>query len=137
MIRSVAAVIAGIATLTITSFAIEAGVNPLLLRFFPHALPNEWALNHNTGVKLIILAYTALCVAAGGFVTAWVARRAKVIHAVVMGVVEVGLTVWVMFEMPQQAPRWAWLLGIAMILPMAWIGAALRVWRDRVHAQGQ
>lgn len=137
MIRSVVAVIAGIATLTMTSFAIEAGVNPLLLRLFPHALPSGWALNHNTGVKLITLAYTALCVAAGGFVTAWVARRAKVIHAVVMGVVEVGLTVWVMFEMPQQAPRWAWLLGVAMILPMAWIGAALRVWRDRVHAQGQ
>lgn len=137
MIRSLAAVIAGIVTLTVSSFAIEAAMNPLLLRFFPHALPNEGALNHNTGVKLITLAYTALCVAAGGYVTARVARRAKVIHAVVMGAIEVGLTVWVMFEMPQHAPRWAWLLGIAAILPMAWIGAALRVWREGVQAQAQ
>ena len=132
MIRSIVAVIAGIVTLTATSFAIEAVANPLLMKLFPHTLPNETALNHNTAVKLITFGYTALCIAAGGFVTAWIARKSKVIHAVVMGVIQAGLTTYVMFDMPNLAPRWAWLLGIVMTVPMAWLGAALLVWRSKL-----
>src|SRR5215469_1947856 len=39
MVRSVLSVLAGIAVLTLASFAIEAALNPLLLRAFPEALP--------------------------------------------------------------------------------------------------
>lgn len=132
MIRSIVAVVAGIVTLTAASFAIEAAANPLLMRLFPHALPNEDALRANAVVKLITLGYTALCVVGGGFVTAWIARKAKVIHAVIMGVIETGLTVALMVEKPQLAPRWVWVLGIVMTVPMAWVGAALRVWRSNL-----
>ena len=134
MIRSILAVVAGIVTLTTASFAIEAAVNPLLMKLFPHALPNEDALNHNPAVKLITFGYTALCIAVGGFVTAWIARKSKVIHAVVMGVIQAGLTTYVMIEKPNLAPRWAWLLGIVMTVPMAWLGAALLVWRSKLQA---
>jgi hypothetical protein len=132
MIRSILAVIAGIVTLAATSFAIEAAANPLLMKMFPHTLPNEAALNHNTAVKLITLGYTALCVVGGGFVTAWIARESKVIHAVVMGVILAGLTVALMLDEPQRAPRWAWVALIVMSVPMAWLGAALLVWRSKL-----
>jgi hypothetical protein len=46
MIRSALAVLAGIVVLTVTSFAIEAVVDPLLLRTFPNALPRRAAISH-------------------------------------------------------------------------------------------
>ena len=53
MLRSVLSVLAGIAVLTVTSFAIEAAVNPLLLRAFPDALPGREALSENLWVRAL------------------------------------------------------------------------------------
>jgi hypothetical protein len=55
MIRSVLAVLAGIVVLTVASFAIEAVADPLLLRTFPHALPNRAAMSHNLPATLFQL----------------------------------------------------------------------------------
>jgi hypothetical protein len=126
MIRSVLAVLAGIAVLTITSFAIEAVANPLLMRMFPNALPNQSAINHNLPATLFLFTYTALCVAAGGYVTAWLARRSERLHAVIMGGVEALLTVWAMLSIPDQAPLPTWITGIALTVPAAWCGGVLR-----------
>jgi len=126
MIRSIAAVLAGLIVLTVTSFAIEWTVNPLLLRLFPQALPNQSALESNLYAALFMYLYTALCVAAGGYVTAWVARRSPVTHAVVMGVVELALTAWAMQAVVVHAPLRNWIVGIAMVVPVAWCGGLLR-----------
>lgn len=132
MARSVLAVLAGIVMLTAASFAIEAAMNPLLMKML--SLPNEAALNQSALVKWVTFGSTALCIAVGGYVTAWLAQRAKVMHAVIMGIVQSGLTVVLMFDRPQLAPRWAWIMGIAMTVPMAFVGAALRVWRSASKA---
>jgi hypothetical protein len=63
MIRSVLAVLAGIIVLTVTSFAIEAVADPLMIRMFPEALPNQAALSHSLPASLVMFAYTALCIA--------------------------------------------------------------------------
>jgi hypothetical protein len=47
MVRSILSVLAGIAVLTLASFAIEAALNPLLLQAFPEALPGPEALASN------------------------------------------------------------------------------------------
>jgi hypothetical protein len=131
MIRSVLAVLAGIAVLTITSFAIEWVTNPLLLKLFPHALPNDAALNASVPAKLIMMAYTFLCVAAGGYVTAWMASRAKVAHAVIMGAIQMVMTVGVMLRWPHQTPLWSWVAGIVLIVPAAWWGGVIYANRSR------
>lgn len=100
---------------------------------FPRALPNEAALDHNVQVKLLIFAYTALCIAAGGYVTAWIARRSPVVHAIVMGAIQVGLTIWAMIEIPEKAPRWFWIAGMMTIIPAAWLGGALRARQSKVR----
>jgi hypothetical protein len=41
MVRSILAVLAGIGVLTATSFAIEAVADPVMMRMFPHALPDR------------------------------------------------------------------------------------------------
>ena len=111
MLRSVAAVIAGIATLTVTSFAIEAVTRP----------QQETAAS-----TVFMFAYTGLCVAAGGYVTAWAARCAKVRHALIMGGMQTALVIPAMMAFPDEAPLWRWLLGMIVIVPAAWCGAKTR-----------
>jgi len=122
MIRSILAVLAGIAVLTATSFAIEAVANPVMMRMFPNALPNQAALSHNLPATLSLFTYTFLCVAAGGYVTAWLARRSKMLHVVIMGVVQVVLTVWAMLSIPEQAPLRNWIASMVLTVPAAWCG---------------
>jgi hypothetical protein len=127
MIRSVLAVLAGIVTLTVSSFAIEAVADPLLLHLFPHSLPNRAAMSQNLPAALVQFTYTALCIAAGGYVTAWLARRSAVRHAVIMGVIEVGLTVWAMVSSADKTPRRNWIVGMAITVPAAWCGGTARM----------
>ena len=126
MIRSVLAVLAGIVVLTIASFAIEEVANPLTLRVFPDALSNGAPLSHTLPARLFMMAYTMLSVAAGGYVTAWIARRSQVWHAIIMGAIQVALTVWAMFKLPHQAPLWAWITGMVLIVPASWLGGVIR-----------
>ncbi len=98
MLRSIAAVLAGIAVLTALSFAIEAAVNPLLLRLFPQALPDSSALLGNKWMKVFTFTYGILCVTAGGYVTAWVAKRLPMQHAAAMGAVQMALTLVAMLS---------------------------------------
>jgi hypothetical protein len=128
MIRSALAILAGIVTLTITSFAIEAAADPLMTRLFPHTLPNRAAISHNLPAALFLFAYTALCVAAGGYVTAWIARRSPMLHAALMGAAQVALTVWAMMSpsLRNEAPLRNWIGALVFTIPAAWCGGLLR-----------
>jgi hypothetical protein len=123
--------VAGILVLTAVSFAIEAIADPLLMKAFPEALPSRQAISHNLPASLFTLAYGALCVAAGGYTTAWVARRWPVRHALLMGAIQAALTVWAMSAMAGQAPTWVWTLSIAMAIPGAGFGGWLYARRTR------
>src|ERR1700690_1860281 len=96
MVRSVLSVLAGIAVLTLTSFAIEEALNPLLIRAFPETLPGPEAFAANPWVRALTFAYGLVCVAAGGYVTARIARRRPMTHAAAMGIVQAGLTILAM-----------------------------------------
>jgi hypothetical protein len=128
MIRSTLAILAGIVTLTITSFAIEAAADPLMMRLFPRALPNRAAISHSLPATIFLLAYTALCVAAGGYVTAWLARRSPVFHSLLMGAVQFALTVWAMMSLSlrNEAPLRNWIGALVFTFPAAWCGGLLR-----------
>jgi drug/metabolite transporter superfamily protein YnfA len=126
ILRSVLAVLAGLVVLTVTSFAIEWAADPLLLRLFPRALPNASALQTNLYASLFMYFYTALCMVAGGYLTAWVARHSPARHAIAMGVVELALTVWAMQAVTTHAPLRNWVIGIVTVVPAAWLGGLLR-----------
>ncbi len=130
-IRSILAVLAGIVVLTIVSFAIEAVAGPLLMRMFPTALPDAAALSANFAARLFMLAYTLFSIAVAGYATAWVAGRAKVLHAAIMGAVEVTLTAYVMMAAPfpevHSAPRWWWIAGMILMIPAACLGGLIRL----------
>jgi hypothetical protein len=126
MIRSVLSVLAGIVVLTVTSFAIEAAVDPLLARIFPNALPDHAAITHNLPASVFMFFYTSLCIVAGGYVTGRLARRRPAQHAAVMGAVQAALTVWAMLSFPDVAPLRNWIVAILLAIPTAWFGGFLR-----------
>jgi hypothetical protein len=126
MTRSALAILAGIFVLTVTSFAIESVTDPVLARVLPDAQSSGATWHHDVR-KLIMFAYTTLCVAFGGYVTAWLARGSEVRHAVVMGAIQMALTVLAMIEFRHKAPIWFWIAGIAVTVPAAWCGAMFRV----------
>jgi hypothetical protein len=132
MLRSMLAVLAGIAVLTAASFAIEAAVNALLLRAFPEALPGPAALSSNPWVKTLTFAYGLLCVAAGGYTAARVARRLPVQHAAALGIVQAGLTILAMLSpVANHASHLQWIIIAIVSIPAALAGGI--VYRSRTR----
>jgi hypothetical protein len=120
------AVLAGIVVLTAASFAIEAAVDPLLLRLFPRALPGPAALTANQWVRTFTFAYGLICVATGGYIAARIARRLPIQHAAAMGIVQAGLTIAAMLS-PEgsHASRLQWITIAILSVPAALAGGAL------------
>lgn len=127
VVRSILAVVAGIAALTAISFAIESVANPLLLRMFPEALPNAAAIRHNQWAILFMIAYSSVCMVGGGYLTARLAPRLPLRHAVLMGAIQVGLNFMAMLDFRELAPLWVWIVGMVLAVPAAWAGGRLRV----------
>jgi hypothetical protein len=126
MVRSVLSVLAGIAVLTVASFAIEAALDPLLLRAFPEALPGPEALSPNLWVRALSFAYGLMCVASGGYIAARVARRLPVKHAAAMGIIQAGLTIMAMLSpVGNHAPRLVWIITAIMSIPAALVGGVV------------
>jgi hypothetical protein len=131
IVRSALAVLSGLVALTVSSFAIEWAADPLLLRLFPRALPNASALETNLYASLFLYSYTAFCVVAGGYLTAWIARRSPVAHAIAMGVLELALTLWAMKAVVTHAPLRNWIVGMITVVPAAGLGGLLRAKQSR------
>lgn len=134
MVRSILAVLTGVLTLTAISFGIEAIVDPVLLRAFPEALPDRAAISHSVPASLLTFAYGTFSVAVGGYVTAWIAGRAPMRHALIMGILQAALTILAMTTLRDQAPMWIWMSSIAMSLPAAVLGGAWRTKQTRGRA---
>ncbi len=123
--RSALAIVAGVATLTAASFALEGVVDFALMRLFPEAFPTVAAIDRNWPARLFMYGYGCLSVAAGGFVTAWVARRAPIVHAALLGVAQALLTIWAAIAMPEHASLGTWVTTVLMTLPAATVGGWL------------
>jgi hypothetical protein len=117
MFRSLMAVVAGIVVLTATSFGIEASIAALI------GVGSKSSALAHAGMT----AYTLFCVAAGGYVTAWVARRAPIGHAVAMGAIELLFTVGAMVQLGETSHVARWLPGIVLMIPSASAGGIIRV----------
>ena len=123
MVRSMLSVLAGIAVLTVASFAIEAALNLVLLRVFPEALPGPEALSSNAWVRVLTFTYGLMCVTAGGYITARIARRLPVMHAAVMGIIQAGLTIMAMLSpVGNHASRLQWIITSVLSIPAALVG---------------
>ena len=125
--RGVVAVLAGLVVLTVLSFALEALANALLGGALSESMADQPPSGHTVPVRLLSLALTLASVAAGGYVTAWIAGRGKATrHALILGIMEVVMTVGAMLVMGNAAPLWSWIAAIVLIIPAAWLGGRVR-----------
>jgi hypothetical protein len=101
-------------------------VDPLLLWVFPQALPSPKALSANQWVRKLTFAYGFLCVAAGGYIAARLARRLPITHAVAMGILQAGLTIAAMLS-PEanHASLLQWITTAVLSIPAAVMGGIL------------
>jgi hypothetical protein len=138
MIRSLLSVLAGIVVLTAASFAIEAALDPLLLRAFPQALPGPEALSSNLWVRALTFAYGLMCVAAGGYVAARLARRLPLKHAAAMGIIQAGLTIMAMLSpVGNHASRLVWIMTGILTIPAALVGGVVYKGRNSNDGLGK
>lgn len=124
MIRSVLAVVAGILTLSILSFTIEWMIDSLLKTHLD-----------SLGVSLATMIYTLICIAAGGYVTAMLASRAHLRLVVIMGVLQVIMTIGAMIRFRAAGGVWTWIVGMSLMIPASWMGGSLRMNMAEERAQ--
>ena len=79
--RSILSVIAGIVTFSIALVVMMAPGNAVL------GAEPEW-INRTTATQTAWLAWNVVAMIGGGYVAAWIAPRAKISHAVAMGLIQ-------------------------------------------------
>jgi len=121
IVRGVIGVVAGLATLSGLLFAMGWMVDAIF------GTAGGAAFMRNTPAMVLWLVWEAASVAAGGFVTASIARQQRIRHAVAMGAVQALMTLGAMFSVGDAgSPLWFWLVGIGSMVPAAWCGGAMR-----------
>jgi hypothetical protein len=132
--RSVLAVLAGIVAMSLVAFAIEIPLRALTVRAFPQTFPDQSALDTNVVWMLSQSLYTVPALMLGGYVTAWLAPRRALAHAIAMAVVQELLIVALIFKPPHPVPPWMWALTLTMTPVAIVFGGYLR---SRLHPAPQ
>ena len=118
--RSVAAVIAGIATFTLFLLA-ATSIGGRLLGTEP-----EW-INRSTATQGVWLLVNIGSMALAGYVVACIARTRHVAHAGAMGAIQTLFTIGALIGIGAgDTPLWLWLGGIATAVPAALLGSLFR-----------
>jgi hypothetical protein len=127
LLRSVAAVVGGIAVYSLLLFGATAAGDALLGR-------NESELiNGSVATQILWLIWNIAGMVSAGYAAAMIAPRAPAAHAIVMGTIQALFTLGAMFTAHGEiSPPWLWIAVIAMTIPAAWSGARLRQVRSRV-----
>ena len=120
LLRGALAVVAGIAVFALALVVVNAGGKALL------GSESEW-INRSISTQVVWLCANAVCMIAGGYVAAWLAPQAPIAHAVIVSMIQAGLTLAAFLTLNDQTtPSWLWLSGIAITVPAAWLGGRLR-----------
>lgn len=128
VMRSIVAVLAGMIVFAFLVMAIEA----VGMMIFPPPPGTDMAnpeaaravmANAPVGSLLFVLLAWIVGTFAGAWTAARIARRAPVGHGLVVGVLGLAAAIANMLMIPH--PVWFWVLGVAVFLPTAWLGARI------------
>jgi hypothetical protein len=129
MLRSAGAVAAGILVLTVLAFGLEWAVlagSGEKAGLTPHSM--------STSVRIVVSILTLFSVAVGGYVTAWLAARRPVAHAITMGLIELAMTAALLASTSIEGPRWIAVGAMILLVPAAWFGGYARTTGTRGQA---
>lgn len=122
--RSIVAIVAGVLVIFVLSLGTDAvlhatGVYPPWFQYMPDSL------------FALATAYRSVYSVLGAYLTARLAPRRPMLHAVILGVVGVVLStlgaIGTWNKGPEFGPRWYPLALIVLSLPLSWIGGKLRL----------
>ena len=125
-IRSILAVLGGIAAFTAVAFAIEIPLRSLTLQLFSERFPDGATLDSNVGWMLGGSLYMVPAAILGGYIAAWLAPHRGLAHAVAMALVQEVLIVAVIFQPPHPVPPWIWAIGLVVTPAAIIFGGYLR-----------
>ncbi len=132
---SVLAVLAGYVTTAVAVVAADSTLGAVFPGAFPEpAAPG--ALSPAPGWLAVILLYSFVFAVAGGYVAAWVARRAERRHALALGLLMEALTLAEWYATRGLRPTGYHLLLALLPIPATLLGGLLREARGRRATQG-
>lgn len=133
MMRSVAAVLAGILVNVVLSLGTDVVMHKTGV--FP-----GWGQAMAASLFALALAYRLVYTVIGGYVTAALAPKDPMKHAVILGVIGIVLAtagaVATWNKGPEFGPKWYPLALIVTALPVTWLGARLRAGKKNPHSAG-
>jgi surface polysaccharide O-acyltransferase-like enzyme len=119
--RSVWAILAGFLFIGVLAF----GTDAIIRTMSPWAFDASGA-TRNVPILLVMTLYSAVYGLGGCYIAARLAPSNPMRHAMILGVIGVIVTALVTYSMWEHAPAWFNILGVAMVLPLAWYAGRLR-----------
>jgi hypothetical protein len=120
MTKSVLAVIAGFFVTAAVAFAAD----DLVLRLVPGVRDSAGRVT-DTGILVLMLVYTAVSAVAGSYVTGRLAPSRRLLHAMVLGVIALALSILATVMFWEAGPPWYHAIAVGIVLPCAWAGGTL------------
>lgn len=124
MMRSILAVVAGSVVWMVTAL----GTDVLIHRLAPGWFDAQGRVDA-VGVLLLMMCYALGFSILGGYVTAAIARRKEVQHALALGLLQLAMGVVATVNFWHTAPAWYHLMFLALLVPANVFGGYLRVAR--------
>lgn len=121
MLRSVAAVVAGFLYIGALSF----GADVFLRQWMPTAFDSTGRVL-STSVLLLIIGYVGIFAVSGCYLTARLAPKAPMRHALVLGGLGLLFNIAGTIAFWDTAPAWYHVISLALVMPYAWLGGRLR-----------
>lgn len=119
MARSIVAVVTGFLLIGALSF----GATALLKVAMPGALA---ARTESVPVLLLVMAYVAVFAVAGCYLTALMAPRNPMKHALVLGALGLIFNIIGTIDRWETMPAWFHITSLLLVMPYAWLGGRLR-----------
>ncbi|HEY0078758.1 MAG TPA: hypothetical protein VGB73_08945 [Pyrinomonadaceae bacterium] len=131
MLRSILAVIAGSVVWMVTAL----GTDAILMSLWPQAYSAGGRVE-SVPLLLFTMFYAVLFGVLAGYVTAVIARRAEVKHALALGILQLLMGIVATINFWDTAPAWYHLIFLALVTPSNLLGGWLRANRRRKLGAG-
>jgi len=126
MLRSILAVILGSVVWMITAL----GTDSILMALKPSWIDANGRVE-SVPALLFMAFYSLLFSVLGGYVTALIARRREVLHAFILGLLQLAMGIVATVKFFDTAPLWFHLLFLVLLVPANVLGGQLRARQKR------
>lgn len=130
MLRSILAVVAGVVALIVSALLTDT----VLMNIFPAMVDSRGRVT-SAAVAFLMMSYSAAYCVLAGYVTALIARRREVAHALALGVLLVALLVYPTVKFWEMTPAWYHVALFVLTVPACVAGGRWRAVRRRTRGR--